>query len=323
MENKYICIHGHFYQPPRENAWLERIEQQDSAYPYHDWNSRITAECYEPNAASRILAEDNKIVEIVNNYSKISFNFGPTLLSWLEFREPSVYNAILEADKLSQEMYSGHGSAIAQAYNHMIMPLANERDKRTQVIWGIRDFESRFGRKPEGMWLPETAVNTETLEILADYGIEFTILAPGQASKFRRLGEKDWQDASGGKVDPRRAYRYNLPNGKFINLFFYEGSVSSALAFEGLLKNGKIFLTGYSIFLKILLIVHNSRILQLTGNLTVTITGMVIWPFRFACITSSQITWQKLPSIASFSKRTHRSTRCRSTRIAHGVVHMV
>lgn len=241
MENKYVCIHGHFYQPPRENAWLERIEQQDSAYPYHDWNSRITAECYEPNAASRILAENNKIVEIVNNYSKISFNFGPTLLSWLEFRQPSVYNAILEADKLSQELYSGHGSAIAQAYNHMIMPLANERDKRTQVIWGIRDFESRFGRKPEGMWLPETAVNTETLEILADYGIDFTILAPNQASKFRKIGEKEWQDASGGKIDPRMAYRYNLPNGKYINLFFYEGPVSSALAFEGLLKNGKNF----------------------------------------------------------------------------------
>ena len=163
----YLCIHGHFYQPPRENPWLEAIELQDSAHPYHDWNERITAECYATNTAARILDDAGRILKIVNNYPKISFDVGPTLLSWLETRAPKVYQSILDADKASQEHFGGHGSAIAQAYNHMIMPLANRRDKITQVVWGIRDFEHRFGRRPEGLWLPETAVDIETLEILA------------------------------------------------------------------------------------------------------------------------------------------------------------
>ena len=161
---RHICIHGHFYQPPRENPWLEEIELQDSAYPYHDWNERITAECYAPNSASRILDNENRILKIVNNYSRISFNFGPTLLQWLEKQSPETYRAIIAADRDSQEKFSGHGSALAQAYNHMILPLAHRRDKFTQIRWGIRDFERRFGRIPEGMWLPETAVDLETLE---------------------------------------------------------------------------------------------------------------------------------------------------------------
>ncbi|MGZ5473420.1 MAG: DUF3536 domain-containing protein, partial [Thermoanaerobaculia bacterium] len=152
-----IAIHGHFYQPPRENPWLEAVETQDSAFPYHDWNARITAECYEPNATARILDADDRILGIVNNYASISFNFGPTLLSWLEAASPDTYAAILEADRVSLERYSGHGCAIAQAYNHIILPLANPRDKHTQVRWGVRDFEQRFGRRPEAMWLPETA----------------------------------------------------------------------------------------------------------------------------------------------------------------------
>ncbi|MFP4037137.1 MAG: hypothetical protein ACLFUE_06430, partial [Desulfobacteraceae bacterium] len=156
-----ICIHGHFYQPPRENPWLEAIEVQDEAHPYHDWNRRITAECYATNAASRILDHEGRIARIVNNYEKISFNFGPTLLSWLEVQSPSVYEAVRAADRKSREHFSGHGAAIAQAYNHMIMPLACARDKDTQVEWGIRDFEHRFGRFPEGMWLPETAVDLD------------------------------------------------------------------------------------------------------------------------------------------------------------------
>ena len=166
----YICIHGHFYQPPRENPWLEAIELQESAHPYHDWNERINAECYAPNATARILDEEKRIVSIVNNYAKISFNFGPTLLSWMEANDPAVYRAILEADAESAKTFSGHGSALAQPYNHMIMPLANERDKYTQAFWGIRDFEHRFGRRPEGMWLPETAVDLATLEVLAGTG---------------------------------------------------------------------------------------------------------------------------------------------------------
>jgi alpha-amylase/alpha-mannosidase (GH57 family) len=158
---------------------------QDSAYPYHDWNERITAESYAPNATSRIMDAEGRIVNLVNNYSQISFNFGPTLLSWLEINAPKVYEAIREGDKMSQEKFSGHGSALAQGYNHMILPLAIRRDKVTQVKWGIRDFEHRFGRRPEGMWLPETAVDTETLEVLAENGIKFTILAPRQANRVR------------------------------------------------------------------------------------------------------------------------------------------
>jgi len=167
--DRYICIHGHFYQPPRENPWLEAIELQDSAYPYHDWNERITAECYAANAASRILDGHGRIEKIVNNYSRISFNFGPTLLSWLHTESPRLYGAILRADRESQARFSGHGSALAQAYNHIIMPLASPRDKRTQVAWGIRDFQARFARVPEGMWLPETAVDIDTLEALAEH----------------------------------------------------------------------------------------------------------------------------------------------------------
>jgi len=178
---RYICIHAHFYQPPRENPWLEAIEIQDSSYPYHDWNERITSECYASNSASRNLDGEGRILDIVSNYSRISFNFGPTLLSWLETNSPETYQALLDSDKQSIEWRSGHGNALAQVYNHIIMPLANTRDKRTQVLWGIRDFEYRFKRFPEGMWLAETAVDIETLEILAEMGIKFTILAPGQA----------------------------------------------------------------------------------------------------------------------------------------------
>jgi len=240
--DRYICIHAHFYQPPRENPWLEEVEIQDSAYPYHDWNERITAECYGPNTAARLLDPDGWIIDIVNNYSKISFNFGPTLLCWLEKHKPDVYQAILEADKLSMKRFSGHGSAIAQAYNHMIMPLANLRDKYTQAIWGIRDFEKRFGRFPEGMWLPETAVDTETLEVLAELGIKFTILAPRQAKRIRGIGKSGkWQDVSGDRIDPTRPYRCVLPSGRAINLFFYDGPISQDIAFNGLLSNGESF----------------------------------------------------------------------------------
>ncbi|MFH0813632.1 MAG: DUF3536 domain-containing protein [Pseudomonadota bacterium] len=239
--NRYICIHGHFYQPPRENPWLEKVELQDSAYPYHDWNSRTTAECYAPNTASRILDPERRIIDIVNNYSKISFNFGPTLLSWLEKNQPEIYQAILEADKKSRELFSGHGSAMAQAYNHMIMPLAKSRDKRTQVIWGIKDFENRFKRKPEGMWLPETAVDLETLDIMAEYGITSTILAPRQAQKIRKLGEKKWLDLSDEKIDPKKPYLCKLPSGRTIAIFFYDGPISQELAFGNLLEWGENF----------------------------------------------------------------------------------
>jgi alpha-amylase/alpha-mannosidase (GH57 family) len=237
--NRYVCIHGHFYQPPRENPWLEEVELQDSASPYHDWNERVTAECYAPNTASRILDTERRIIDIENNYAKVSFNFGPTLLSWMEKKRPEVYEAIIEADRLSQQRFSGHGAAIAQVYNHMIMPLANTRDKRTQVIWGIKDFEHRFGRKPEGMWLAETAVDLETLEILAEHGIAFTILAPHQVRRVRKLKEEEWSDVSGAKVDPRVPYQCRLLSGKTITLFFYDGPISRDVAFGDLLKSGE------------------------------------------------------------------------------------
>ncbi len=237
--DRYVCIHGHFYQPPRENPWLESIELQDSAYPYHDWNERVTAECYAPNAVSRILDGERRITQIVNNYAKISFNFGPTLLSWMELNAPDVYQAILDADNESQQAFSGHGSALAQPYNHMIMPLASKRDKYTQVIWGIRDFQRRFGRDPEGMWLPETAVDIETLEVLAESGISFTILAPRQAQQVRASEGKEWQDVSGGDIDPTMDYKLRLPSGRTMALFFHDDAIARAVAFEGLLSKGE------------------------------------------------------------------------------------
>lgn len=246
---RFICIHGHFYQPPRENPWLEAIEQQDSAYPYHDWNERITAECYAPNAHSRILDSANMIQKMVNNYARISFDFGPTLLSWLELHAPDTYRAILEADRESQKTFSGHGSALAQGYNHMILPLANAHDKYTQVVWGIRDFEHRFGRKPEGMWLPETAVDLESLRIMADLGLRFTILAPHQARRVRRMGSRAWRDVSAGDIDSTMPYELRLPSGRKIALFFYNAPISRGVAFEGLLSQGENFahrlLTGF------------------------------------------------------------------------------
>lgn len=238
---KYICIHGHFYQPPRENAWLEVIEVQDSAHPYHDWNERISAECYAPNTASRILNEKGVIKNIINNYSRISFNFGATLLSWMESNDRETYTAILEADKESIKTFDGHGSALAQVYNHMILPLANRRDKETQIIWGIRDFEFRFNRKPEGMWLAETAVDVESLELLAAHGIKFTILAPRQAKAIRKKGEQAWTNVTTESIDTRRPYLYNLPSGKSIALFFYDGDIAQNVAFNGLLNDGKKF----------------------------------------------------------------------------------
>lgn len=238
---RYLCIHGHFYQPPRENPTFEAVEVQDSAYPYHDWNERVTAECYAPNAAARILDGAGRIVNILNNYSRISFNFGPTLLAWLEHHDSETYAAVLAADRQSRARFSGHGSALAQVYNHLIMPLARRRDMVTQVRWGLADFRRRFGREPEGMWLPETAVNLESLEVLAATGIRFTVLAPHQASRVRRLGDTHWQDVSGARIDPTRPYLVRLPEGRQIAVFFYDGPISRAVAFERLLSSGERF----------------------------------------------------------------------------------
>ena len=239
--DRYICIHGHFYQPPRENPWLEFVEREDSAHPYHDWNERVTCECYAPNGASRILNGDRHIIAIVNNYSKISFNFGPTLLSWMEKNFPWVYESLLAADRAAMANFNGHGSAIAQAYNHVIMPLAGYRDKKTQVLWGIKDFEKRFKRFPEGMWLPETAVDIETLETLAESGIKFTILAPHQAKCVRSIEGGNWAEVLAANLDTKKAYLCRLPSGREISIFFYDGSIAQDVAFGGLLEDGKLY----------------------------------------------------------------------------------
>jgi alpha-amylase/alpha-mannosidase (GH57 family) len=254
---RYICIHGHFYQPPRENPWLETVETQDSAAPYHDWNERVTAECYAPNGAARIVNSENRIIRILNNYGRISFNFGPTLLSWLEANAGRVYRAILDADANSQKRFGGHGSAMAQVYNHVILPLASTRDRITQIRWGIADFEQRFQRRPEGMWLPETAVDTESLELLAAEGIKFVVLAPHQCARVRSLGdgeavqltfenagdpeEQGWIETPDASVDSTRPYFVRLKDNRSIAVFFYDGPRSRAIAFEGLLNSGEAF----------------------------------------------------------------------------------
>jgi alpha-amylase/alpha-mannosidase (GH57 family) len=258
--NRYVCIHGHFYQPPRENPWLEEVEVQDSAAPWHDWNDRITAECYAPNSASRVTNLQNEIVRIVNNYSRMSFNFGPTLLKWLADKAPRTYRMILDADRASVERYDGHGSAVAQVYNHIIMPLASKRDAITQIRWGIADFEHRFHRKPEGIWLAETAVSRSVLDLLASEGIKYTILAPHQCARVRRVGHlsshseaegsaspespqnsEPWVQTPNATVDPTRPYRVQLEENRSIAVFFYDGPTSRAIAFEGLLNSGETF----------------------------------------------------------------------------------
>ena len=239
--DRFVCVHGHFYQPPRENPWLEEVERQDSSAPFHDCNQRITEECYAPNTAARILNATGQIADIVNNYMQISFNFGPTLLSWMQRKKPEVYQQIIASDRESQKNFSGHGSALAQCYNHMVMPLANARDKETQIVWGIRDFEYRFGRAPEGMWLPEAAVDLETLELMVKHGIVFTVLAPRQARAMRVLGEEEWEDVSGELIDPKQPYLCSLPSGRSITLFFYDGPISKDVAFQDLLDDGHRF----------------------------------------------------------------------------------
>lgn len=276
MAKRFICIHGHFYQPPRENPWLETVETQESATPYHDWNERITAECYATNGASRIVDKQNRIIRIVNNYARISFNFGPTLLGWLAEKAPRAYRAVLDGERRSRGWFRGHSSAMAQVYNHIILPLANERDRRTQIRWGIADYKTRFGHMPEGMWLAETAADTRTLEMLAEEGIRFTVLAPHQCRRVRALqfdrrpsGQTgadrpstrrvdpltlppeaitavgEWHETPGGSaeatVDTTRPYLVRFPSGRSLAVFFYNGPISRAVAFEGLLNSGEQF----------------------------------------------------------------------------------
>ena len=229
-----LCIHTHFYQPPRENAWSGEIEPQKSASPFHDWNERIYQECYKPNSEAVIVDSHDNVVKRVNNYEYYSFNFGPTLLAWIRKKHIKTYERIIEADRTSVKDHNGHGNAIAMVYSHMIMPLANRNDKITQVKWGVADFIFHFGRIPEGMWLPETACNEETIEILAGEGIKFIILDPSQADKIRRIHRGRWKDVSDGNIDTGIPYRCFLKNDpdKFIDIFFYNGPLSKNIAFD-------------------------------------------------------------------------------------------
>ncbi|MEW6495956.1 MAG: DUF3536 domain-containing protein, partial [Cyanobacteriota bacterium] len=242
----YVTVHGHFYQPPRENPYLDTIERQPSAAPFHDWNERIHHECYRPNAFARVLNERGEVIGIVNNYEYLSFNIGPTLMSWLERYDVEVYQRILEADRKSADRLNGHGNAIAQVYNHMILPLANERDKYTQIRWGKEDFRSRFDRDPEGMWLAETGVDYPTLEALVDEGIKFIILAPSQAERCRVLPTDEqpvtqWHEVGGGQIDPTRPYRCFLADGRYIDIFFYDGPISRDMGFNDVLSDSHNF----------------------------------------------------------------------------------
>lgn len=244
-DNHNLCLHGHFYQPPRENPWIEEIEPQESARPYHDWNERIHFECYLPNAKARVLDDKGQVIDIVNNFKKISFNFGPTLMAWLESHYPDTYEDILAADRVSLEQHQGHGNAIAQVYNHIIMPLANRRDKVTQVRWGLEEFRHRFKRDSESIWLAETACNEETLEVLVEAGIRYIILAPHQAEGVRPLGDENWTDVSDGQIDPKKPYRCFLKKNpeKFVDIFFYDGPIAKAVGFEELLFDAKHFMS--------------------------------------------------------------------------------
>ena len=209
-ERPAFVVHAHFYQPPRENPWTEEVPREHSAAPFHDWNARVTAECYRPNTVARIIDEGGRVVDIVNNFERLSFDVGPTLMAWLERHAADVYDRILAADEAC-------ASAIAQAYGHLILPLANERDVRTQVRWGLADFEHRFGRPAEGMWLPECAVNDDVLRVLVEEGVRFTVLGPGQAA---------------GPIDTRRAYRWRHPDGRrWLAVLFYDGPLSHDAAF--------------------------------------------------------------------------------------------
>ena len=257
----HVTIHGHFYQPPRENPWLGVIERQPSAYPYHDWNEKIATSCYTPNTVSRILDSTGRIDHIINNFGWMSFNIGPTLFQWMAKRLPKTAERIVAGDVESRARQNGHGNAIAQVYNHVIMPLATRREKELQVRWAIADFRKTYGRDPEGMWLAETACNAETIEVLIEHGIRFTILAPSQALRVRPLkanplaaihrakaDKEGWIDVSNNLIDTTQPYRAFLADGhgnpdpkRFIDLFFFDKPLSTDVSFAHLMTNSDDF----------------------------------------------------------------------------------
>ncbi|HQP35699.1 MAG TPA: DUF3536 domain-containing protein [Polyangiaceae bacterium] len=236
-----VVLHAHFYQPPRDNPWTERVEREVSAAPFHDWNERITQECYGANAHARVFGSADRIAEIINNYAYLNFNIGPTLFSWLEQHAPAVCKRIVQADRVSAARNNGHGGAIAQVYSHAILPLCNDRDRATQIRWGIADFKHRFRRVPEAMWLAETGCDLATADALAEHGMRYIILSPHQAERTRPMGHAEWASVADGSIDPRRPYRLSLPSGRTIACFFYDGSASHAISFEGVLDTSRGF----------------------------------------------------------------------------------
>ncbi|MCI0405819.1 MAG: DUF3536 domain-containing protein, partial [candidate division Zixibacteria bacterium] len=263
-----LVIHGHFYQPPRENPWTGEIEAEPSAHPFLNWNERIFQECYRPNSSAEILDEAGKVLKTVNNYAGISFNVGPTLFSWLERFHPETYSKILEADHISTQRCGGHGNAIAQSYVHAILPLCSDCDRRTLMRWSIAEFKHRFGRAPESLWLPETGCNDDTLGALIDEGLKFAILSPSQAAVVKKVPApsprkleappsgspgapapgkfpaSERQDVSNGKIDSSTPYKFLHPDGtgRSIAIFFYNEVVSKAIAFEGVLISSQALL---------------------------------------------------------------------------------
>ncbi len=265
LNNLFICIHGHFYQPPRENPWTGEIEKQNSAKPYHDWNERIYNECYKANSEAEIIDDTGKVVALVNNYELLNFNFGSNLLAWIKHKHPETYQKIIEADRKSISEHSGHGNAIAMCYNHMIMPLANLNDKITQIKWGLADFKYHFGRDSEGIWLPETGCNLETIEVLINEGIKYIILDTSQAAFYNKLGDDKWIDVNNGSINPKLPYRCysGLNSSRYLDIFFYDGPVSKSVAFDDVLKSSENILT------KIL----NAKDKEYTGNQIISVAA--------------------------------------------------
>ena len=244
--NHHVCVHGHFYQPPRENPWLGVLEEQDSAAPFHDWNERIASECYTALTCSPVADHEGKTRDLFNCYAHMSYNFGPTLLEWMEKNLPGVFQRIALADELARQTYGGGGAAMAQAYNHMILPLADSRDRHTQIIWGLREFEHRYGRAADSIWLSETAIDMNTVRALIDHGIKYVILSPLQASYVRRFGEVAWTGVPDGSIETRHPYRlFEVDGGgrthfeRYLDVFFYDKGLSTKVSFERLLSDAQ------------------------------------------------------------------------------------
>ena len=280
---RFICIHGHFYQPPRENPWLETVETQDSAAPYHDWNERICAECYATNGAARIVNSKNQITRIVNNYARISFNFGPTLLSWLMENAPRTYRMILDGERRSRKAFKGHSSAMAQVYNHIILPLASRRDRITQIRWGIADYQYHYGATPEGMWLAETAADNESLELLAQHGIKFTVLAPHQCKRIRRMKEGGgWTDTSNATVDTTRPYLVRFGSGARLPSFSMTAQPRGPSPLKGCSTPARVLPEG-SRAASNTTPIRNWSTSPPTANPTATITNTARWRWPMRC----------------------------------------